>query len=516
MRKKSFIQNINVSIQISIGFAIVIVAFIISIFTSHVNANKIIKNEEWVIHTHEVLTQTGNIEARLIDMETGQRGYIITGNAAYLEPYNNSLDKIYNELEYIREKTSDNASQTQRIDNLKETVDKKIEELRQTIDLRKNVGFEAAKEIVDNNSGKMFMDTIRNQISDIKKEELRLLETRSLKPEKTRHRNDILLIGLLISTILITIAVFLTIRRSISNPIRTLQNGAEIVGRGDLDYKFGLNPNNELGKLAHSFELMLCKLKETMASKKELETEIKMRKLIENKLINSQQKILNKNKEIQQFNYIASHDLQEPLNSIVSFAYLLNQERSKLSEIGQKSIDIIDESASRMKDFIVSLLHYSQVGASKTKTEVDIEQLIANLKTDLHSLIEQKQAKIDYIGKSLRLQAFEADLMKLLQNLVINGIKYTDEQTLPLIVINAEEQADKYKFSVSDNGIGINDEYFDKIFEVFQRLHTKDKYTGTGIGLSHCRKVVELHEGEIWLTSEVGKGTTFYFTISKN
>lgn len=223
-----------------------------------------------------------------------------------------------------------------------------------------------------------------------------------------------------------------------------------------------------------------------------------------------------KNTELEQYTYIASHDLQEPLNSIISFSNLLENEKDKMGEIGQKSIEVIKGSAYRMKDFIISLLEYSRIGKEKEKTEVDIVQLVENLKTDLHDLIENKQASINYIGEPLKIKAFEPDLIKLFQNLVVNSVKYTDEKTLPFISINSEEQDDSYKFSVADNGIGIPKEQFEKVFEVFQRLHSRDKYTGTGIGLSHCKKVVELHNGKIWLTSEEGKGTTFYFTISKS
>ena len=516
VKTKPNLGNTRISTQIFLGFLIVVISITISIVISHNNSNKIIESEGWVIHTHEVLTELANIEARLLDLETGQRGYLITGKPSYLEPFNSSLAIIYSELKALREKTSDNVRQTERIDRLKLTIDKKIDELKQTIELRKLIGFEAAKEIVDNDSGKIFMDTMRLQISELRDEELRLLDIRSPKPEIIRKATNTLLIGLLFFTILVIIVVFIIISRSITKPLHALQKGAEIVGRGNLDYKFGIQSTNEIGQLAHSFDSMLGELKNTLSSKKVLEREIEMRKEIEKKLIDSKQSIQNKNKELEQFTYITSHDLQEPLNSILSFLHLLEKEKPKVSEIGQKSIDIINDSALRMKDFIASLLEYSRIGGEKTKVKVDIKQLIANLKTDLYALIEKHQATINYIGEPIKLDAFEADLIKLFQNLITNGIKYTNGETLPLIIIDVEDQHDTYKFSVSDNGIGIDPKYFDKIFEVFQRLHTRDKYSGTGIGLSHCKKIVELHNGKIWLESELGKGTTFYFTISKS
>lgn len=222
-----------------------------------------------------------------------------------------------------------------------------------------------------------------------------------------------------------------------------------------------------------------------------------------------------KNKELEEFSYITSHDLQEPLNSIISFASLLEDRKTNLDSVGQKSIDVIVSSAYRMKEFIKVLLEFSRIGQRQEKNEVKIIQLIEDLKTDLHNLIETKKATVEYIGKPITINVFEPDFIKLLQNLVVNGIKYTDSETKPKIIIDVKELPELFEFSIQDNGIGIAEEYYDKIFGVFERLHTRDKISGTGIGLSHCKKVVELHGGEIWLTSEVGKGTTFYFTVPK-
>ncbi len=223
----------------------------------------------------------------------------------------------------------------------------------------------------------------------------------------------------------------------------------------------------------------------------------------------------NRNKELEQFSYITSHDLQEPLNSIISFTRLLDLEKDKMSAVGQKSIEIISSSAYRMKEFIVSLLEYSKIGKEKEKTKVDLIQVIADLKTDLYHLIEQKGAVVEYIGNAMEISVFKQDFIKLLQNLIVNGIKYSVQGKRPHIIITAEESDFSINLSVKDNGIGIAKDHFEKIFEVFQRLHTRDQYTGTGIGLSYCKKVVELHKGEIWLDSELGKGTTFNIKLSK-
>ncbi len=223
-----------------------------------------------------------------------------------------------------------------------------------------------------------------------------------------------------------------------------------------------------------------------------------------------------KNKELEQFNYIASHDLQEPLNSILSFAKLLERDRDNLSDIGKKSVDVISSSASRMKSFIVSLLELSRIGKQTQMDWVNISESISNVKEDLSSLISDKEATVLYLGEDLTIKAYKHELSKLFQNLIANAIKYTEKGVKPNVKINVKEKIDKYIFSVKDNGIGIQEKYFEKIFEAFKRLHSNtNEYSGTGIGLAYCKKIVELHKGEIWLESEVGKGSTFYFSIPK-
>ena len=187
-----------------------------------------------------------------------------------------------------------------------------------------------------------------------------------------------------------------------------------------------------------------------------------------------------------------------------------------LSDVGKRSVEVITKSAMRMKEFAISLLEFSKIGTNKERSITSIIELIDELKEDLHHLITHKNAEVIYKGDEFVFNVFKQDLLKLFQNLIINGIKYTEKDVKPVIIIVGKEKLDHYIFSVKDNGIGIAEEHFDKIFEVFQRLHTRDQYSGTGIGLSYCKKVVDLHNGDIWLESKMGEGSTFYFKIPKS
>ncbi|WP_160114529.1 YfiR/HmsC family protein [Aquimarina sp. AU474] len=227
-----------------------------------------------------------------------------------------------------------------------------------------------------------------------------------------------------------------------------------------------------------------------------------------------------KNKELEQFAYIASHDLQEPLNTISSFIGLISEDYGEsFDEVGKESLTFIKDASIRMKKLIDALLEYSRLGRGKEYTLVDCSTVFSELEKDLKNIIEKTKAKITVKNLPV-VKGSEIELRLLLQNLISNGIKFRESDVEPKIDIScvkitdiSEGPKEYWKFAVKDNGIGIPDEHRERIFAIFQRLHSREKFQGTGIGLAHCKKIVESHGGKIWLTSEFGKGSTFYFTI---
>ena len=222
-----------------------------------------------------------------------------------------------------------------------------------------------------------------------------------------------------------------------------------------------------------------------------------------------------KNSELEQFTYITSHDLQEPLNLILSFSELLKMSKTGLDDVGQKSIDVITDAAIRMKDLITALLFYSRIGKQPEKKQINFQNVLEAVTTELKDQIATSGAEISYVGNLSDFDVFENDFYQLILNLTSNAVKYVAEGVKPDIIIDCKDKGDSYLFSFKDNGIGIDKQYFERIFQVFQRLHTKNKYPGTGIGLAHCKKVVSLHNGKIWVASTLGEGSVFYFTIEK-
>lgn len=223
----------------------------------------------------------------------------------------------------------------------------------------------------------------------------------------------------------------------------------------------------------------------------------------------------NNNKELEQFAYIASHDLQEPLLTIISFSKLINRKSgATLSSDAQEFLNIIRLAAERMSTQVTGLLEYSRIGRNKDRTVTDTQQVITNIQASLRSQIESSQAQFKVDTLPL-LSVFREEFASLLQNLISNAIKYRKKGQPPLIKIEAQELTDFWQFSVEDNGIGISEKHQEKVFTIFQRLHGRDEYEGSGIGLAHCKKIVQLHQGKIWFTSVPDQGSTFYFTIKK-
>ena len=248
----------------------------------------------------------------------------------------------------------------------------------------------------------------------------------------------------------------------------------------------------------------------------EINTDITERKEAEEKLKELVEELKRSNYELQQFTFITSHDLQEPLRSIASFSQLLEMRyKNKLDKDADEYINFVVDAAVRMKEMIQGLLDYSNVGTQKEKCEpLNVEDILKQVLYNLNALIEENNVIITHDPLPV-INGDSKQVVQLFHNLIENAIKFRKEDVPPKIHISAslDEEKNEYVFSVADNGIGLELQYSDKIFEIFKRLHTIDEYRGTGIGLAICKRIVERHGGRIWVKSELGKGATFYFTI---
>jgi light-regulated signal transduction histidine kinase (bacteriophytochrome) len=318
-----------------------------------------------------------------------------------------------------------------------------------------------------------------------------------------------------------------------------LVKATEEIGAGNLDYRIEATARDEIGQLAAAFDDMTAKLKqaegelrkhrehleelveelveeraaELKRTNEELEAEIVERKRAEEQLKRTMADLERSNRELEQFAYVASHDLQEPLRMVSSYTQLLARRyQDQLDQDAHDFITYAVEGAERMQRLINDLLTYSRVGTrGKPFGKTDCQRALQDTLANLQTAIEETHATVTHDPLPIVL-ADEPQLVQVLQNLVSNAIKFHAEAP-PRVHIGAQRQDGEWVFSVSDNGIGIDPQYHERIFVIFQRLHSGDEYPGTGIGLALCKRIVERHGGRIWVESDLGEGATFCFTI---
>jgi signal transduction histidine kinase len=320
--------------------------------------------------------------------------------------------------------------------------------------------------------------------------------------EKIKNTKDLIFNASIVLFLLALLFSF-TISKSISRPLFNLTDTFNKLAKDEKVKSIpGQEYDDEIGQMSRAAEIFRKKNEQT---KQILETLDEKKEALEKS-----------NAELQRFAYVASHDLQEPLRMVSSYTQLLEKRyKDKLDDDANEFIEYAVDGAKRMQTLINDLLSFSRVDSmGKQVKELNTNSIFDYVLNSLKVSVDETNATVSRENMP-SVSGDEGQLKQLFQNLLANALKYHDPNREIKVHCSFKDAGSHWMFAIKDNGIGIEEEYFEKIFVIFQRLHTKHEYSGTGIGLALCKKIIERHGGEIWLESKLGEGTTFFFTIPK-
>jgi signal transduction histidine kinase len=446
------------------------------------------------------------LSAALVDEETGVRGYVLTGNPQFLSPYHAGRTAERLQLARLAQLlTGSDLAQARRDTAL---VRERASAWRRTYaePAIAQVSRNGAAVVVQSreDAGRRRFDAVRLALT---RQGASLGRVRSTGRSHFVHMANFLTATFVAIVALLVVGIagtMVALRLTITAPLRRLGRAVRRVARGEFDHRIDAGGPRDVVALAGDVDSMRRQIVAELSSLREAHDQ----------LDEQARALAISNSELEQFASVASHDLQEPLRKVASFCQLIEQRYAdQLDDRGRQYIAFAVDGAKRMQQLINDLLAFSRVGRSGAEQPVvGCDDILRQALTSLSSAIEETNAEI-VAGALPEVRAEPALLAAVFQNLIGNALKFHGDGR-PRVEIGAERVDREWIFSCADDGIGIEPEYAERIFLIFQRLHPKDEYAGTGIGLAMCRKIVEYHGGRIWLdTAATGRRTTFRFTL---
>lgn len=428
------------------------------------------RSRKAVINSMNLERALNALLSSLQDAETGQRGYLITGDDRYLAPYISSLEATPDALTQLTKFIEPGMAKT-RFHRLDFLIRKKYEELTATIGMQRAGDTAGAVSRVRMDNGKLLMDSIRQEISLLEKNEREEVDAKIAVVQSLFNLDLFLCLLIFVGMFVILYFLYSRLRPLVS----------------------------DLQKAVMEKDVEIKSRRQTEADNNRLITQLK-----------------NKNEDLDHFAYIASHDLQEPLRTVTNFIDIIEEEHGEtLGEEGITYFGFINDATDRMRTLIETLLRYSQLGHGSEPQTVDLNEAVATAQQQLNATIKEKKAVISTAPLPF-ITAYPVEITQAFQNLIGNALKFVPKDVVPHIeIFQSEEGTSSFKIAIKDNGIGMDEVALGKIFQMFSRVNEAGVYSGHGIGLAFCRKIMEMHGGEISVESTPGQGTTFYLSLPK-
>ncbi|MDO3702696.1 ATP-binding protein [Micromonospora sp. C28SCA-DRY-2] len=447
----------------------------------------------------------------LLDQETAVRGFAVSGDRADLGPYDEGLRLERDRVASMERLLDDYPEIRQEL----RQVESRAEQWRQSVALpviatTEQQGTDAGQGLVTDQARQQF-DQVRAAVNALQDE---IVAAREKSARDVQRTGNLLVVLLIVAALVVVVTgavLLLSLDRMVVRPLTALADQVREVAEGDYQHGItGAGPP-EFRRLADDVDAMRRKIAKDLAEVREARERIEW---VNSQLQKQAEELTRSNRDLEQFAYVASHDLQEPLRKVASFCQLLQRRYAgQLDERADQYIAFAVDGAQRMQRLINDLLAFSRIGRLTAGfTEVDLNKVMGDVAGQTEAARQYADAELTWSELPV-IRGEEPLLTNLLANLVSNSIKFRRPDVRPRVHISARLVGDEWEITCQDNGIGIEPEFADKIFVIFQRLHAKDAYPGTGIGLAIVKKIVEYHGGRVWVDTDVPEGTAIRFTL---
>jgi signal transduction histidine kinase len=446
------------------------------------------------LRSQEAITAGTELEKTVISLEAGLRGYVASGRERQLAPWNAGLKQYPGQVRKLEGLVSDVPSQQAQVRVIKEQIDDYVNLWATPLLRLARQRLAVAQSVSVTGRGRVRIDQLRASFARLFTQEQSLAIKREHSAEKTSSRAIAVGWGGLVLLVLLAAAASLYLRRSVVRPVLTVAEASRRLAEGDMSTRVPPVRDDEIGDLARAFNSMADSLESSSEALAERSRELER-----------------SNRELEQFASVTSHDLQAPLATISMYAQLLEQRHAEELNGGRQLVDGINAATVKARTLIRDLLEYSRAGRGELLNDpIEMKDVAAEALEMLAGPVEQSGADVTVE----ELPVILGDPRKLRQvflNLISNALKFAED--IPVVRVSAEVQGNTAIFAVADNGIGMDPEQAERIFQPFHRLHGEEEYPGTGIGLAVCERIVEQHGGRIWAQSSPGQGSTFRFTL---